>query len=450
MAATAITRIAGSYNNEANSTTYAMNALNYNLTRYVTQLSQPGIQPPEITGIPTGLKSPDGLLPAITEITTGIKSPDGELDVLKSAEGLPGIPGKPTGITLNIPSSQELTKASTGASSLPSLPGMTEGIPGSRFLRSVDGGISEAMISGSGVGGVAAMVAGIGAISTTDEHQQEQSLPGSTLVPTGANDQLDCSLPIGVTQGIGVPQQQEMSLPLNLPTSDLLVLPDPQKQADQLIQQIEKDVEAALDNNSVPHIPGATGGFSFPGNGGQIHGVPGIPAGIHHPGITGIPTGITLNIASSQEFAKASTDAASLPSLPGMTEGIPGSRFLRSVDGGISEAMISGSGVGGVAAMVAGIGAISTTDEHQQEQSLPGSTLVPTGANDQLDCSLPIGVTQGIGVPQQQEKRLPLNLPNSDLSVLPDPQKQADQLVQQIEKDVEAALHNVTTFHLFF
>ncbi|XP_074624118.1 uncharacterized protein LOC141882091 [Acropora palmata] len=206
------------------------------------------IQPPEITGIPTEIKSPDGLLPAITEITTGIKSPDGELDVFKSAEGLPGIPGKPTGITLNIPSSQELTKASTGASSLPSLPGMTEGIPGSRFLRSVDGGISEAMISGSGVGGVAAMVAGIGAISTTDEHQQEQSLPGSTLVPTGANDQLDCTLPIGVTQGIGVPQQQEMSLPLNLPNSDLSVLPDPQKQADQLVLQIEKDVEAALDN----------------------------------------------------------------------------------------------------------------------------------------------------------------------------------------------------------
>ena len=185
-----------------------------------------GIQPPEITGIPTEIKSPDGLLPAITEITTGIKSPDGELDVLKSAEGLPGIPGKPTGITLNIPSSQELTKASTGASSLPSLPGMTEGIPGSRFLRSVDGGISEAMISGLGVGGVAAMVAGIGAISTTDEHQQEQSLPGSTLVPTGANYQLDCKLPIGVTQGIGVPQQQEMRLPLNLPNADLSVSSD--------------------------------------------------------------------------------------------------------------------------------------------------------------------------------------------------------------------------------
>ena len=103
-----------------------------------------------------------------------------------------------------------------------------------------------------------------------------------------------------------------------------------------------------------------------------------------------------------------------------MTEGILGSRFLRSVDGGISEAMISGSGVGGVAAMVAGFGAISTTDEHQQGQSLPGSTLVKTGANYQLDCTLPIGVTQGIGVPQQQEMRLPLNLPNSDLSVSSD------------------------------
>ena len=103
-----------------------------------------------------------------------------------------------------------------------------------------------------------------------------------------------------------------------------------------------------------------------------------------------------------------------------MTEGIPGSRFLRSVDGGISEAMISGSGVGGVEAMVAGTGAMSATDEHQQEQSLPGSTLVPTGANDQLDCTLPIGKTQGIGIPQQQEMRLPLNFPNSDLSVSSD------------------------------
>ena len=187
-----------------------------------------GIQPPEITGIPTGIKSPDGLLPVITEITTGIKSPDGELDVLKSAEGLPGIPGKPTGITLNIPSSQEFAKASTDAASLQSLPGMKEGIriPGSRFPRSVDGGINEAMISGSGVGVVAAMVAGTGAISPTDEHQQEQSLPGSTLVPTGANYQLDCTLPIGKTQGIGVTQQQEMSLPLNLPNSDLSVSSD--------------------------------------------------------------------------------------------------------------------------------------------------------------------------------------------------------------------------------
>ena len=103
-----------------------------------------------------------------------------------------------------------------------------------------------------------------------------------------------------------------------------------------------------------------------------------------------------------------------------MTEGIPGSRFLRSVDGGISEAMISGSGVGGFAATVAGTGGMSATDEHQQEQSLTGSTLVPTGVNDQLDCTLPIGVTQGIGVPQQQEMSLPLNLPNSDLSVSSD------------------------------
>ena len=179
-----------------------------------------------MTGIPTGIKSPDGLPPAITGLPTGFKSLDGELDVLKSAEGLSGIPGKPTGMTLNIPSSQEFAKASTGASSLPSLPGMTDGIPGSRFLRSADGGISEAMISGSGVGGVAAMVAGTGALSTTDEHQQEQSLCGSTLVPTGTNYQLDCTLPIGVTQGIGVTQQQEMRLPLNVPNSDLLVSSD--------------------------------------------------------------------------------------------------------------------------------------------------------------------------------------------------------------------------------
>ena len=198
--------------------------------------------------------------------------------------------------------------------------------------------------------------------------------------------------------------------------------------------------------NSVPPIPGATAGFSFPGTGGQIPGIPGLPAGIQRPGITGIPAGIkslggelgvlkspdglpgipakptevTLNIPSSQELAKALTGAASLSSLPGMTEGIPGSRFLRSADGGISEAMISSSGVGGVAAMVAGTGAISTTDEHQQEQSLSCSALVPTGANYQLDCTLPISITQGIGVTQQQEMRLPLNVPNSDLLVSSD------------------------------
>ena len=173
-----------------------------------------GEQLPGISGIPAGIQPPE-----ITELLTGIKSPDGVLDVLKSADGLPGIPAKPTLVTLNILSSQELAKASTGASSLQSLPGMTEGIPGSRFLRSADGGISEAMIYGSGFGGVTAIVAGTGAISTTDE----QSLSSSTLVPTGANYQLDCTLPIGVTQGIGVTQQQEMRLPLNLPNSDLLV-----------------------------------------------------------------------------------------------------------------------------------------------------------------------------------------------------------------------------------
>ena len=180
-----------------------------------------GEQLPGISGIPAGIQPPE-----ITELLTGIKSPDRVLDVLKSADGLPGIPAKPTGVTLNIPSSQEFAKASTGASSLPNLPGMTEGIPGSRFLRSVDGGISEAMISGSGFGGVTAIVAGTGAISTTDEHQQEQSLSGSTLVPTGTNYQLGCTLPIGVTQGIGVTQHQEMRLPLNLPNSDLLVSSD--------------------------------------------------------------------------------------------------------------------------------------------------------------------------------------------------------------------------------
>ena len=185
-----------------------------------------GIQPPGTTDLPTGIESPDGLPPAITGIQTGIKSPDGELNVIKSPDGIPGIPGKPTDITLNIPSSQELAKVSMGAVSLQSLPGMTEGIPGSRFLRSVEGGINEAMFSGSGLGGVRAMVAGTGAISATNEHQQEQSLPGSTLVPTGANYQLDCIPPTGITQGIGVPQQQEMRLPLNLPNSDLLVSSD--------------------------------------------------------------------------------------------------------------------------------------------------------------------------------------------------------------------------------
>ncbi|CAH3182650.1 unnamed protein product [Porites lobata] len=125
-------------------------------------------------------------------------------------------------------------KAETGLGAI--IPGAGSGFTGAALTEAVGGGLG-AMVTGKAGSGLEAIV------PTAAGGVTGAALSGAVVGGLGA------MVPGAVTEGIGSMVAGSVGGSGNIPNANLLLLPDPQKQADHLMEQVEKDVEAALQNS---------------------------------------------------------------------------------------------------------------------------------------------------------------------------------------------------------
>ncbi|KAL9968128.1 hypothetical protein ACROYT_G026461 [Oculina patagonica] len=446
----------------------------------------PGLPHPTGMGLPAVPGVPTAQFPSIGGVPTGMAGlPSGQMPV----SGLPGIGSTTPGLPSGIPSAQGLPgMTSSGLSGLGGIsPGLqTPGLPSGGFPTGIPTpGLTPQELSSSlgtaqGLPGLttSSIPSGIAGIGTG-----QLPLPGfaasggpsamgpstlglpSILVPSPGIPGVSLpGLPSGISSDPGLPQ-----IPGNIPSG-----PSPQGLGlgQGLPNLPSQPSQSGITGVGLGHgrLPIGAQDSSFGGGGGSIPQIPGMGTGLpttlpqvnagQAPSLSQVP-GMPTSLSSVEGMAPPSS-ALNVPGTPGLGEGgygatIPGSQVnpgmvppVLSQVPAIPTDMASAGGMVPVSTALGTPGLGGGGFPGSQVNSgmvpqgglLPGSTAMPTQYSGDTIVSPYAGAVDEMGAQQIQRMGLPPNMPNPDLLVLPDPQKQADQLMSQVEKDVEAALQN--------